>query len=192
LSGSEDTTVLVWKVGSLAPPTALPSINLKPKELLGLWNDLVGDDAGKAFQSMRRLAAGSRQAVPFVREQLKPAVRVDPSKLDRLIAQLDSEDFEERNGATAELARLGDLAVPALQKLANGQPTLEARRRVEQLLLRLTTGSLTAEQVRVVRAIEVLERAATPDARQALDALANGAPGALATRQAQAALGRVR
>jgi len=46
----------------------------------------------------------------------------------------------------------------------------------------------TAEHLRVVRAVEVLERAGTPEARQALDALANGAPAALVTREAQAAL----
>ena len=40
------------------------------------------------------------------------------------------------------------------------------------------------------RAVEVLEKTNTPEARQVLQTLADGAPGALATRQARAALDR--
>ena len=39
--------------------------------------------------------------------------------------------------------------------------------------------------------VEVLERLATPEARQALQSLAEGAPGALPTRHARAALDRL-
>ncbi len=40
------------------------------------------------------------------------------------------------------------------------------------------------------RAVEVLELIGTPQARQVLQALADGAPGALVTTSAQAALSR--
>jgi WD40 repeat protein len=192
VTGSTDTTILVWDLPSMRRPATPPAVELNANDLATLWDDLLGDDARKAFESIRRVAASPRQAVPHLRELVKPVVPADPSKVDRLIKQLDSDDFEDRNTATEELARLGDLAVPALQQLASGQPTLEARRRVDALLLRLTTGALTPEQVRVVRVVEALERAGTPDARQLLQALASGAPGALTTRQAQAALDRMR
>jgi hypothetical protein len=55
----------------------------------------------------------------------------------------------------------------------------------------LTTGTLSAEQVRLVRAIETLERVGTSDARQLLQTLADGAPGALVTRHAQDAVRRM-
>ena len=64
--------------------------------------------------------------------------------------------------------------------------------RVEPLLEKLTSGDLSDEQVRIVRAIEVLEKLGTSDARQLLDTLAQGAPGALQTRQAQTALDRLK
>ena len=49
---------------------------------------------------------------------------------------------------------------------------------------------LQGDQLRAFRAVEVLERIGTPEARQVLQALAAGAPGALLTTSAQAALKR--
>jgi hypothetical protein len=50
---------------------------------------------------------------------------------------------------------------------------------------------LATEDRRLVRSIEILERAETADARQLLQALAKGHPDALATRQARSALDRL-
>ena len=54
--------------------------------------------------------------------------------------------------------KAGEQAVPALQKLLASQPALETRLRVEELLDKLTGGTLTAEQLRFVRAVEALEK----------------------------------
>ncbi len=192
VTGSSDTTLLVWDLSRLRRPAPSVVANLSAKEQSELWHDLLADDAGKAFRAIRRLAASPGQAVPLLRERIKPAPPVDPHQIQRLIGKLGSDDFDERNAATEDLTRLGDLAVPALHKVAATLPSLEARRRVEALLLRLTAGPLMPEKLRAVRAVEVLERAATPEARQALQALAKGAPAALVTREAQAALDRLR
>jgi hypothetical protein len=42
-----------------------------------------------------------------------------------------------------------------------------------------------------LRAVQVLERIGSPEARQILEALAKGAPGARETREAQASLSRL-
>jgi WD40 repeat protein len=190
-SGSSDTTILVWNVAAIKREPAPFAAELQPREVAELWTDLVGADAGKAFQGILRMTAAPKQTVPFLREHVKPAVPVDPKLLDKLIGQLGSEDFVERTAATEALEKLGDLAVPALQKTLGAQPILETRRRVEALLAKLVGGALTAEEVRVVRAVEVLERSGTPEARQMLESLAAGAPGALPTRQAQSVLDRL-
>jgi WD40 repeat protein len=190
-TGSNDTTVLLWNVAGLHREPTPPAVELQPADLTALWTDLIGDDAGKAYQGILKLTRASKQTLPLLRDRVKPAVPVDPKKVAKLIADLDSEDFDQRSAGAEELEKLGDLAVPALQNVLTGQPTLETRRRVEQLLARLTGGALTPEQIRLVRAVEVLERTATPEARQLLNALADGAPGALATRQAQAVLSRL-
>jgi hypothetical protein len=156
-----------------------------------LWADLLGEDAGKAFQGVLRLSADPKQAAPFLAARLKPAEPVDPKKLSGWVADLDSKVFKARDRATAELTKLGDLALPVLLKALEGKNNLETQRRLEALLARLTVGELTADQVRLVRAVEALERAGTPEARQVLQTLASGAPGALPTRHAQAALDRL-
>jgi hypothetical protein len=57
---------------------------------------------------------------------------------------------------------------------------------------RLTTGKvLPAEALRAIRAVEVLEQLGTPEARQVLQNLADGAPGHKLTRHAEAALKRL-
>jgi WD40 repeat protein len=190
-SGSADTTILLWDVASLKRDMARPAA-VAAEDAKAAWAELIGDDAAKAFQALRRLAGSPAQAMPLVREHIKPAVPADPKKLERLIADLDSEEFERRSTANTELERLGDLAVPALDKTVGGPINLEARRRIEAILAKQNTGTLTADQVRIVRAVELLERIGSPESRQVLQALAQGAPGALATRQAQGVLERTR
>jgi hypothetical protein len=190
-SGSDDTTILIWDVSSLSRAPKPPVAALAAGDVAGLWPDLGGDDGVKAFQSMQKLAAAPKEVVPFVQERIKPAAAVDTQKIDQWIQDLDSEKFAVRDQATRELEKLGEQAVPALEKVLAGQPSLETRKRAEQLLEKLSGKVLTTEQVRVVRAVEVLEQAGTREARQLLETLAKGAPGALPTREARAALQRL-
>jgi WD40 repeat protein/beta-lactamase regulating signal transducer with metallopeptidase domain len=191
-SGSTDTTVLLWDAAALRKDLPAP----QPAELPdgaadGLWADLAAEDAGKAYQSVLKLVGDPRQAVPFLAERLKPAPPIDLQKLERWVADLESEKFAVRQEASANLVKAGEQAVPALQKVLASKPAIETRLRVEGLLDRLTGTTLTAEQVRFVRAAEALERMGTPEARGLLQTLAGGAAGALPTREARAALDRM-
>src|SRR5262249_51795773 len=117
-----------------------------------------------------------------------PVSRTEGDRIARLIADLDGERFAVRQQAAAELAAFGDLARPALKKALTTATSLEQRRRLEGLLAR--PASLGPESLRDLRALEVLEYLATPEARQVLRGLADGAPEGWLTRQARAALGR--
>ncbi len=185
-TGSADTTILVWNLDRPQRHPSAPAA-LQPKEFDALWADLIGDDAIKAARSIQTLAV-ARATVPYLRARLKPAVPVDEKKLAQAVAELSSNNFTTRTKATQELERLGDLAVPALKKVLASTAPLETVRRVEPLLEKLTTGDLSAEQFRLVRALEVLERIGTPEACALLQILSKGAPGALTTRQAQGVL----
>jgi hypothetical protein len=84
------------------------------------------------------------------------------------------------------------MAGPALRAALQGKPSLELRRRAQQLLDELDTATLSGERLRGVRAVAVLEHIGSAEARKLLDTLASGAPEALRTQEAKAALARLR
>jgi hypothetical protein len=154
------------------------------------WQALAGDDAAKAFTAIRALTAAPKEAVPWIKERLKPGAPVDMKRALELIKQLDADEFKARDSANKELLKLDKQIVPAIDKALAAQPTLETKRRLEALRGKLTGVVLKGEHLRAFRAIEVLERIGTPEARIVLQELAKGAPEALVTTSAQAALKR--
>lgn len=113
-------------------------------------------------------------------------------RLRQLLRDLESEHFAVRQAAEQGLRDLGELAELALSKALQARPTVEAKRRLEQLLAALNpAGLLRGEPLRAVRAIQVLERIGSPEARDVLTVLAEGLPKARLTREAKAALERI-
>jgi hypothetical protein len=165
---------------------------LTPAEVERYWAALAGADPEAAADAIGYLAAtqaASERTVPFLRKSLTPALPPDPRRLRPLIADLDSDHFDVREKAQRELERMGEDAVPALRKALDGKPPAEARRRMEAILKQ--PRSPLPEAVQAIRAVEVLENIGTPDARQVLESLAQGAPEAGLTREAKAALERL-
>jgi WD40 repeat protein len=190
-SGGHDTTILTWDVADVNrdPPVAKSS----PKELETLWADLADRDAARAYRAMQALAAAPKQAVPFLGRQLRPVPKPDPKRLARLIADLDDDQFEVREKATRELEGLGSSAGPALRKALEGQPSAEVRQRAERLLQRLEQFRLAPEELRGGRAVEVLERVGTTEARNVLEELTRQGSGTSPTAlDAKSALDRLR
>jgi WD40 repeat protein len=190
LSGSNDTTILVWDLARIKREPRPQVADLSAKQLDALWTDLVSNDAAAAGKAVQTLIAASKPTVAYLKDHVPPAAPVDGTKIEQWINDLDHSNFAKRSIAMSSLEKLGELAVPALQKVLISKASLETRRRVEPLLEKLTAGSFSAEQIRILRAIEVLDKIGDADARQLLERLASGAPGALTTRQAQAALDR--
>src|SRR5262249_42200886 len=150
------------------------------------WGALTADPPA-AWEAIRTLSARPAQAVPWLSRRLSPAAAPDPTAVKRLLAGLDAERFEDRERATKELAKLGEGAAPALREAAEGAASPEVRRRARELLDK--AGESSGEQLRLVRAVEVLERCGTAEAKSLLERLAGGA-GARLTREAKAALAR--
>lgn len=191
ISGSLDTTALVYPTPAWENLPA-PLIEIDAAKAEALWNDLAGADAKKAGAAIHELVAAPRQALALLRERFKPVAAPDPLRVAQLIADLDSDQFAVRMKATEELERLGELADDVIQKALAGQPSLETRKRLEQLRDRLVTNTpLPAETLRALRALEVLEEVGSPEARQVVEALTRGAPSARLTRAAQATLTRL-
>ena len=70
-------------------------------------------------------------------------------------------------------------------------PQPEVRRRLERLLQVLEGVVASGERLQAVRAVEVLEQIGTAEAKQLLQSLASGAPGARLTQEAKASLERL-
>jgi RNA polymerase sigma factor (sigma-70 family) len=191
VSGSSDTTALTWDVAGLRKPMPLQPVKLTDKELSRLWDDLISDDAGKAYRAIRTLRATPKQAVALLGDHLKPAVGVEKERITKLIAALDSDIVKVRQKAASDLEKLGELARPALTEALKKNPPLETRQRLEKLLEKLPVPAIKGELLRAWRALEVLEQVDTQKARQVLAALAKGAPGAPLTVEAQRILDRL-
>jgi WD40 repeat protein len=188
-TGSADTTVLLWdQTGRFLAAGQLPG------KAEGLWADLGSAEAGRAFQAVGALVAAPDLAVRLLTERLRPpeAGTASADRLRRLIAELDAPRYATREKATRELERLRAAAAPALRDRLKGGASPEGRRRIEKLLARLVGATPPAEELRVLRGVEVLERVGTTHARKLLQRLAGGPEGATLTTEARAALARLR
>jgi HEAT repeat protein len=130
------------------------------------------------------------EAVKLVRARLKPPAPADARKVERLIADLDNEDFEVRQKATDELSALGTEAEDALRKAATS-PSPEVRTRVRKLLSKLSAGGVPVTRLRAVRAVEALERIGTPAAREALKGMLKAKTEGAIEQEVRGALARL-
>jgi WD40 repeat protein len=190
-TSAEDETVKLWDLSTVRERGAKAPA---AKEVEELWADLASADAPKAYQAVGKLASAPAQAVPLFKDCFPPEQAADPKRLkqiDQWITDLDSDDFDVREKATKELENVGAAAAPLLRKVLQGEPSPERKRRAELLLQQPQFPLRSPEAMRASRALEVLERIGTPEARQVLEALAQGTPEALLTREAKAALRRL-
>jgi hypothetical protein len=192
LSGSDDAFALLWDT----TPAGAAKPRKEPPTAAGadaLWAALAGPEAQLAYAAVADLAAAPDLAVALVRRELKPvsALPTD-AELDRTFADLDSESFATREKAARRLAEWGELAVPGVRKRLARAESVEVRKRALHFLDRFDPATLKPDRLRQLRAIELLEGIATPAARDVLSELARGAAESPLTREAAAALERLR
>jgi hypothetical protein len=157
-----------------------------------LWGDLASENAAVAFRAVNALSATPKETISLLRQELHPATEVDAKRIDELIADLDNNQFDVRQRSTTELEALGELAVPAMKKALEAGPSAEVRRHLERLVARLAGNQTpSGKTLRIVRAMEVLERLDSSDSRLLLEALAKGAEQAWLTREAKSSLDRL-
>lgn len=184
--------ILVWKMADVFLHSQPPGKPLAARELETHWTTLADADAAKAYQAACALVESAGLAPAFLRERLHSVTAPDAERLARLITDLNDGAFAVRQKAIADLQALGERAGPALRQALARQPALEARQRLEQLLARFDGPVVTdPETLRGLRAVELLERLATPAVRPLLAELAQGMDSSRLTRAAQAALDRL-
>ena len=200
-SGSADTTILLWDVSRLQPEQPLSiawnelpadlARDWEAKELARLWEEIQAKEGVKVSQAIWQLIGAGDVTVAFLAGKLRPLPAPDAKLLDRTLVDLDSDDFKKREAATAHLKNLGELAEPALRKALQAKPSLESRKRIEQLLAEIADFPAGPDELRQIRALHALELIGSPAALKLLTKLAGGAEGARLTRDARLAMQRL-
>jgi hypothetical protein len=189
VSGSWDTTALVWDMKDRRKGKFLHD-PLSEAAAERAWTALALPDPAAAHASLWSLVESPRQAVALFAKRLRPEAARGRT-VEQMIADLNSPRYPLRQKATAELERLGEQARPALVKALASKPTLETKRRIEGLLARLGRAQPHPDELRALRALEVLERIATPEAQRLVETLARGSGEGLLTIEARATLARL-
>lgn len=161
------------------------------EELAGFWDDLAGVNGVRVYRLIAELAQHSDQTEEFLRDNLAKNPGLSADRLARLLVDLDDKDFKVRQKASEDLANLGHMAEAALKRALDKQPSEEVKHRVTDLLERLEGSSESTEGWRLLRVIEILERIATPQARQLLEKMANDSVDDEVVRETRASLARL-
>jgi RNA polymerase sigma factor (sigma-70 family) len=185
-SGLWDSTALIWDLSVIAGAETE-----RIRSLDTLWSDLASKDSPRAFAATWEMARLRNGVVPFLKARLQPSETPGREHLRQLIADLDDDRFSVREAAARQLERLGDQAALVLREALAGKPSPEARKRME-VLLAVSPLVQSPEDARPLRAVQVLERLDTAESLQVLQWLARGDPVARQTREARAALARLR
>jgi WD40 repeat protein len=189
-SGNEDTTILIWDITGLRSGGSSHRQPLAKQQAAAAWQALCNLDASKAQTAMWALATSPTEAIPLLRDRLRPRQPLTRERIIQLITALSSDRFRERKQAEAELIKLEELPVAEIQRTLAGNAGLDVRQRLESILRHLITID-QAEELGALRGIEVLEQIGTKSAQEILACLAQGAPPARVTQEAKAALNRL-
>lgn len=189
-STHSDGTALIWDMARLSSKTDTVA-KISTKRLEELWHELGSADAAEAYRALRTLAATSAQAVPLLHQRLRKPAPIDTAKIAALLAELDSEQFAIRERATRSLQELGMSAEAAMRRALAKQPSLEVRRRLEQILEKLESGERKAEELQARRAVELLELIGTTQAQLLLRERSQGPADDWLTQEAKASLARL-
>src|SRR5262249_4307467 len=145
LSSSDDQTALVWDVATVLQMAGPPRRPPPPRSLEQLWSDLGSDDSRRADAALRELAARPKEALPLLKERLRPAPAVDAQRVAQLIAELESDAYDGRERAATALAKIGEPARRALQAALKSKPSSELKHRADELLKKLDEHVYPAE-----------------------------------------------
>jgi WD40 repeat protein len=188
---NNDSTILEWDVsGRFGRETK----KINNDRLNVLWQ-LLAETPDKAYPAVWELQDHPAASVPFLIDKVSPVKPMEAKRVRKLLAQLDSDSFAEREEASRQLLALGEQFVPMLRQVLKERPSLEMRRRIERILELLPRNSsakqlprsLSPDQQRLLRALAVLEWSGTAEAEKHLHRLAGGTPSASLTHAAKAA-----
>jgi dipeptidyl aminopeptidase/acylaminoacyl peptidase len=189
-AGSVTGGVQFWDLAPAKWAYQGKEVQLGAKELEQLWADLADEGAERAYAAVWTLSAAGEPAVAYLKEKVQP-VKALGEQVRELLAKLDSDKYATREAAFGALKKLGPDVDGELRAALEGKASPEVRKRLQKLLESWERRPASVEERRAVRAVQVLERVGSKEARAVLARLADGAPGAWLTQQARLALKRL-
>jgi WD40 repeat protein len=190
LTCDRDRTLLAWDARAFAPAKT-PGIKLAAAEQEAAWADFALLDGKKVHLAIGHLTRDPEGTLALLKTRLTLPAQPPAQRLQELIRNLGSEHFTVRAAALRELEQYRELVAPALNEALAHERDPQRRRGLEALLARLDD-DLRPECLRERRAIEVLEKLEHAGARAWLAELAAGPAHARLTREADAAMARLR
>jgi WD40 repeat protein len=187
-SSATDGTVLVWEVPAKAggTPEAVVAGFEEAFRLLG------ATDPASAQRGMELLYRSPAETPKQCSDRIAVPAAAVMGRIDKLIANLDDEEFSVRSAAVKELDAIGGEASSYLRTAIEKSPSAEVRKLAGEVLTRIETSPPKADDLRALRAIEVLESLATTEAKAVLTKWASGPNGHRLTAEANAALTRLK
>jgi WD40 repeat protein len=205
-SADRDLTILLWDLEACFETLGGHAMPMPARSLEQLWEMLAGEETGPgpgrylkmrgpnaAFLSVWRMARMGDETVAFLGEHMRPSRHEMPEPIPTWIADLGHDEFARRAEASERLSELGDAAAPALRMALTQGVSPEVEVRIKTLLAEVGPPyeDTPNEQLRVLRAVYVLELIGSAEARALLRTLATGSPHTLQTEEARAALERL-
>lgn len=191
-SASADTTILARDVPGLANNGKLSELTLSFQDLESAWDVLATEETLRGHDMMWRCIASSKQAVPHLTKYLPTE---DPERVKKLFRDLDSSHYPTRFAAQNELAKKGRWMEGRYDAAIANPPSLEYKRRVEELKEKLNakdSPSIARERLRVRRIMLICEQVGNPEAIAALQKLAERGPEEDLRAEAKASLERLK
>jgi WD40 repeat protein len=183
LVGNADLAPILWDL----VPKDLPAVD-NPE---AAWKDLATGDAERAYRLVWGLAREPKRAVKLFAEKVKPAeLTIERARFDKWVADLDSPQYRAREAAEKGLTQAGPtVPVGWLRKALADTRSDEVRARVGRVLS--IRDKPLPDEWRLGRAVQVLERAGTDEAKSLLKTWAAAPAGTQVAVDAQAALERL-
>lgn len=121
----------------------------EPTPFAAAWQDLLTADEAKAARAACLFASRPKEGVAFLADKLV-AVKVEPKRFARLVADLGSKDYPTREAAQQELEYFGKFAKADLQAVQKDAANPEAKERLARLLNKIAAFELSESAKDVV------------------------------------------
>ncbi len=183
ITDKETSEVLLWDLTSFLgelPRVSTPALRERR------WSELISDDTRAAYRALAALSQAP-EADALALAHLRP-LDANSARVTGLIRDLDSDTYATREAARRSLEALGQAAGSFLRKALAAKPSLEAKKKLTELVHRLDSPNAWG---RDGRALDLLERRGTKEACRVLDAIAKDEPGGWFAVEAREALGRL-